>query len=153
MKIKTTPGATGAISLDAFCDGIENKLNSTTASIPCKLQCGSKNPPHANEINNDAKLTHIYVGDDALKRVAEAYYWIPDDFPVAAMALEPNRSAFEFTWPVKNRTVIILSAGKCDEIVDELGRALIICGAIEVIGTINDETVKWTQPIKQRIAA
>ena len=153
METKNPHCVDVGFSLDAFDSGITNSSNSTTANNSCKRRCGSKNPPHANEMNNDAKLTHVYVGDDALKRVAEAYYWTPDDFPVAAMALESNRSAFEFNWPVNNRTVVILSLGDCDEIVNELGRALLVCGAFEVIGTINNETVKWTQPHRQRMVA
>jgi len=153
MDKKTTPAVAGAISYDAFTDGIENSSNNTTASISCKYLYGSKNPPHANECDNNDPLTHIYVGDEALERAVEAYYWTPEGFPVAAMALPPNRSPYEFSWPVKDRCVIILSVGGCDDIVYELGHALITCAATEVIGTINDETVRWKQPIEQRMAA
>ena len=153
MKSKNPIGQESGFSYDAFTDGILDSPNNTTASVSCKQRCGSKTPPHANEIDNRDPLTHIYVGDDALERVAEAYFWTPDDFPVAAMALPLNRSAFEFTWPVKNRTVIILPNGDCDDIIYELGHALITCGAAKVIGSINDETVRWKQPIEQRMAA
>lgn len=153
MQTKNPQGKTAGSSYDAFTDGIGYSSNNTTASISSKHRCGSKNPPHANEIDNRATFTHVYVGDDALERAVEAYYWTPDDFPVSAMSLPPDRFPFEFTWPVKDRTVIILSAGNCDDLVYELGHALIICGANEVFGTVNDETVKWRQPIEQRMAA
>ena len=111
MNRKTSPAETGLITDDAFTDGILDSPNNTTASVSCKQRCGSKTPPHANEVDNRDPITHIYVGDRALERCAEAYYWIPEGFPVAAMALPPNRSPYEFTWPIKDRTIIILSIG------------------------------------------
>ncbi len=155
METKNPIGQSG-FSKDAFTDGIKDTSNDTTTN----KRCGSKNPPHANEVDNRDPITHIYVGDEALERCAEAYFYTPDDFPVAAMALPPNRSAFEFTWPVRNRKVQILSRGECNQHIYELGKALIICGAAEVYGVVNNETVFWKQPnpeeqpdIQQRKAA
>lgn len=153
MQKKTSPVDAGLILNDAFTHGIGNNKNLSTTTSDFKQQCGSKNPPHANEVDNRDPITHIYAGNDSLIRCAEAYYWTPDGFPVAAMALPPNRSPYEFDWPVDNRIVVILTTGDHDYTVYQLGHALILCGAIEVIGTVNNETVKWKQSVEQGIAA
>ena len=96
MEIKNPIGQSG-FSIDAFTDGIRNSPNNTTASVSCKQRCGSKNPPHSNNISSNANLIHVYVGDGALEEALEANFWIPD----AVIALPPNRSPYEFTWPVE----------------------------------------------------
>lgn len=151
MKTKNPIGQESGFSYDAFTNDIKDSSNLIIEYSSCKL-CGNKAPPHAHEVDNRDPITHIYVGDDALLRCVEAYYNTPVNFPVAAMALPPSRSPFEFTWPVENRRVVILSAGECSEIVYELGHALIACNALEVFGAINDVSVRWKQPIERRFA-
>ena len=115
--------------------------------------CGTKNPPFAESIDPHSKLWHVYVGEDSLERAAEAYEWLDEYYPVAVMALPFKRSPFEFSWPVKGRTIDILSKGECSEEVYLLGHALILCGAFKAYGVVNDELYIWKQPTKKGLAA
>lgn len=119
---------------------------------PCSIilpqQCGSKNPPFSTSMHTDAKLWHVYVGEDALKRAAEAYELLLPNYPVAVMALPIGKSPFDYHWPVNGRTLDILSKGECNDDVFQVGQALYTCGAKQVYGVVNDNLAIW-----ERIAA
>lgn len=148
MNLETPPhGDMTGHQITSFETGrndVNTNTKTKTKTIPSKCNA----TPFAEQIYKQAKLWHVYIGEDAIDRAVNDYE-IYGPWKIAVMPLPWKTNPFDYQWPVLNKTVDILSAGKHSLMVQHLGDALSHCGALNVYGRVNGEIVHWNNSIME----